>query len=133
MSQRAPGYRFQYHVPPTSPPASMTTAVKPRPAQPVEQVHPCEPGPDDHDVHVDLTAIAGGRRRVGSLLVDHFVDWTRAVRLHPVPLARRAHPAPPSDRSGTPEGFASMIAEPGAGHPAGSTPSSRSRSTSGSA
>ena len=25
----------------------------------MEQVHPCEPGPDDHDVHVDLTATAG--------------------------------------------------------------------------
>src|SRR3954468_13474827 len=44
-SQRAPGYRFQYQVPPTPPPASNTRAEKPSPRRRCSMYIPAKPAP----------------------------------------------------------------------------------------
>src|SRR5947207_14359650 len=44
-SQRAPGYRFQYHVPPTPLPASNTRADKPSPRSLWSMYMPANPAP----------------------------------------------------------------------------------------
>ena len=44
-SQRAPGYRFQYQVPPTSPPASNTWALKPSSRRWCSMHRPPKPAP----------------------------------------------------------------------------------------
>ena len=45
MSHRAPGYRFQYHVPPTSSAASSTTALKPARRMRTSWYIPANPAP----------------------------------------------------------------------------------------
>src|SRR4051794_32001939 len=45
MSQRAPGYRFQYHVPPTSSAASSTRAVMPSSRRRCNRYMPAKPAP----------------------------------------------------------------------------------------
>src|SRR6266851_8571506 len=45
MSQRAPGYRFQYQVPPTSSASSNTTVVKPALRNRCRRYRPANPAP----------------------------------------------------------------------------------------
>src|ERR1700704_4846230 len=45
MSQRAPGYRFQYQVPPTSSASSNTTVVKPASRNRCRRYRPANPAP----------------------------------------------------------------------------------------
>src|SRR5262245_28364254 len=45
MSQRAPGYRFQNHVPPTSPPRSNTRARSPSSRRRWSMYRPANPAP----------------------------------------------------------------------------------------
>src|SRR4051812_15233345 len=44
-SQRAPGYRFQYHVPPTPPPASNPCTRQPSPRSLCSAYRPANPAP----------------------------------------------------------------------------------------
>ena len=50
MSQRAPGYRLNNHVPPTLSARSMITALQPELSQPMQRIQAGEPGTDDDRV-----------------------------------------------------------------------------------
>ena len=86
-SQRTPGYRFQYQVPPKSAPPSMIAKVlDARLAQPAGGDEPREPAADDGDIHLV------GQRLAAEIL--------RRVRVCPVrrELAERSAgtgPGPP--------------------------------------
>src|SRR6476646_3696388 len=96
MSHRAPGYRFQYQVPPTSPPASTTTA----------STSTAPPSP------AGVAASVSCSSATSSTALEPF-DCTPSPLF--VVLARPLPRAGPEPRRAS----ASMIAEPGAGHSAG--------------
>src|SRR6267154_1196332 len=69
-SQRAPGYRFQYQVPPTPPPASNTRAEKPSPRRRCSMYIPAKPAPT-MTASKTVLAVAGrcGREVVSAVMV----------------------------------------------------------------
>ena len=76
-SQRAPGYRFQYQVPPTSPPCSKTRAVKPLSTQPVQHVHAGKPGTD----HDDVVRLGGRRLAFGRTWIARLTSFRAPLEI----------------------------------------------------
>src|SRR4051812_18559698 len=78
-SQRAPGYRFQYQVPPTPPPASNTRAERPSPRRRCSMYIPAKPAPTTTASKTAPTSAARFDRVVVSAVIACVVSWLAAA------------------------------------------------------
>src|ERR1700674_114888 len=67
MSQRAPGYRFQYQVPPTSPASSSTAVLKPALRNRCRRYRPANPAPTTATSTCCVVPLAASETRAATI------------------------------------------------------------------
>src|ERR1022692_1135939 len=101
MSQRAPGYRFQYQVPPTSPAASNTLVDMPSCRRRYSRYNPEKPAPTTTTSTSSGPALDPLPAAVIRLLLARRRPWSDPTRVFSLPLG-----APPGDSlEEQPDGF----------------------------